>query len=543
MAKTHEQQAAQANRDAMAAIAGGRAEAALALFARAIELNPGEAAFHANQAMVLNALARPAEAAAAFARARALVPEMALLANNHAQALWQSGARTAAIDAYREAIRLEPTYGLAHNNLGSALQDLGRIDEAAACYAAALDAAPDYAEAHSNLLLAMNYQDGRTAGEIAGAHRQWNRHAPGLARPAMPEISTRLRVGLLSADFRGHSVARFLEPLVAHIDHDAFELFCYSTVRAPDAVTGRLRAHADHWRECLGLDDAGLADRVRADRLHLLVDLMGHSGDNRQGALARRPAPVQATWLGYPTATGLKAMDFRITDAICDPQGAAAITGTEKPLRLERGFLCYAPPADAPNPERRQGPLTFGSFNDLNKIGPAAVAVWAEILTRLPEARLLLKCRQLAFPEAIDDVRRRFADHGIAAERLDLRALIPNAAAHLALYGDIDVALDPTPYNGTTTTCEALWMGVPVVTLAGTTAAGRMGASLLGGLGLDDWVAGDIDAYIATAIALARKPPDRAGLRARVAASPLTDGPGFARAMEEAFGRMINAFV
>ena len=360
------------------------------------------------------------------------------------------------------------------------------------------------------------------------------------------EAARRLKIGYVSPDFRGHSVAYFVEPLLKGHDRQAVEVFCYAEVTRPDTVTAHLQGLVDHWLVTVGLSDEELAERIRADGIDILVDLAGHTANNRLRVFARKPAPVQVTWLGYPNTTGLEAIDYRLVDAVTDPVGEADAWASETLVRLEGGFLCYGGLKDAPEPTvppcLKTGTVTFGSFNNPAKVSAATFDAWATLLSRLPQARLLLKGKPFADAATRALFLARLGERGVAAERVELVAWLPGTAAHLALYHRVDIALDPFPYNGTTTTCEALWMGVPVVTLRGDRHAGRVGASLLSQIGLTDLIANSVEEYVEIALALARNPGRlddlRRALRPRMAASPLCDGRAFARKMEAAFRTM-----
>jgi predicted O-linked N-acetylglucosamine transferase (SPINDLY family) len=318
-------------------------------------------------------------------------------------------------------------------------------------------------------------------------------------------------------------------------------VFCYSAGGRPDAVTARLRDHAEHWHDIAGLDDDAACRLIRGHGLDVLVDLAGHTQGNRLGIFARRAAPVQMTALGYPGTTGLTQIDFRLVDAVTDPAGAEAFA-TEKLLRLPR-LHCYRPDETAPVvgalPASAAGHVTFGSFNKLGKVSEAAVLLWSAVLKAVPGARLFLKSKALAEEATRRLTAERFAAHGIAPERLTLFGWVPEDEGHLATYGRIDIALDTYPYSGTTTTCEALWMGVPVLTLAGATHASRVSASLLTAVGLTDWITGTAEEFVAKAAAIGADVTAlatlRAGLRAQIATSPLCDGAGYAAAVEAAY--------
>ncbi|MBI3452206.1 MAG: tetratricopeptide repeat protein [Rhodospirillales bacterium] len=560
----------------------GRFEEAAEGFARAIAARPDFAEAWCNLGLVRRAQGRLDEALAAFDSALAARPDMAAAHGGRGFVLCERRDFLAGEAALRRAVTLDPGYAEGHNGLGAAGRRLGRIGEAIACYQRAVTVDPDFAEAWnnlgnaltegtrhdealavyrralairsdyraagSNLLLCMNYMQSVAPAEIAAAHRDWAaRHLPAPPNRALgPRIGNRpLRVGYVSPDFREHPVSHFLAAVFAAHDRARIELVCYADATQEDAMTARLRAHAALWRSTVGLSDAALAQQVVDDRIDLLVDLAGHTAGNRLGAFALKSAPVQATWLGYPNTTGLAAIDYRLTDAVADPPGEADTLHVEKLFRLPDGFLCFTPPDDAPPVAARAdgGSVVFGSFNMLAKINEATLALWARILARVPQARLALKAAALADPGTRDLIATRFTRAGGDAGRLDLLPATAARTDHLGLYGRIDIALDPFPYGGTTTTCEALWMGVPVVTLAGERHAGRVGASLLARVGLDELVARNADDYVAIAAAFAtdgaRRAALRAGLRDRLAASPLCNAPRFARALEDAYRRML----
>ena len=525
----------------------GRFDDALASFDRAVAVRPDFAEAHYNRGNALAALDRGDEAIAAYDRALALQPDHVAALNNRGIALQAARRFDAALASYERALACAPDDADALNNLGNLRHEQGRVAAAIDAYGRAVGLRPDRTGPASNLLLLRNYTDALSPAEMLAAHRDWERHlAVPPPAPFPPRRAGRLRIGYVSADFRTHSVAYFFEPLLAHHDRSLVELFCYAHGRQADATTERLRALADHWVPIEGRTDAEVAARIRADGIDLLVDLGGHTGNSHLPVFAHRAAPVQVTWLGYPNTTGLAAMDYRLTDGIADPPGATDPFHSERLVRLEHGFLCYRPPAGAPDvappPPGARGFVTFGSFNHPAKLSDETVRVWSQLLDRVGDSRLLLKSKAFEDDSTRRHHRDRFAAAGLAPDRLDLVGHIDDPQGHLAAYGRIDVALDPFPYNGTTTTCEALWMGVPVVTLAGTRHAGRVGASLLHRVGLDELVAGDPAAYVALAAELAedrsRLETLRAGLRDRLTASPLLDGAGFARSVETAFLRL-----
>jgi predicted O-linked N-acetylglucosamine transferase (SPINDLY family) len=352
-----------------------------------------------------------------------------------------------------------------------------------------------------------------------------------------------LRVGYVSPDLRGHPVAFFLEPILAHHDRACIEGFCYAEVAAPDAITARLKSLAHGWRSTCGLSDAQVADLVRRDRIDILVDLAGHTRRHRLGAFARRPAPVQVTYLGYPCTTGLTAIDYLLTDAIADPPGEPPWS-TEEPFRLPGGFCCYTPLADAPevspSPALRSGVVTFGSLHKPAKLNAAVLDLWADLLLGLPSARLLL-IRSNLKGGLRERIHGHFTGRGVAAERVELSDAV-EGGSHLRAYHDIDVLLDVFPWCGHTTACEALWMGVPAITLLGDRHAARMTASVLSMVGLHDLIARTPAEYLAVAARLAGDVGQlarlRAELRERMRTSRLCDGAAWTRDLDAAYREM-----
>lgn len=514
----------------------------------ALAETPGFAQAQVNLAQALELQNRPKEAEAEYRKALALDPASLAALVNWGNLCKEGGRTTEAMDLYRRALRHHPASSAALNNLANLLKDQGMVDEALALFRRAITIEPSFGHAHSNLLLTMHYAPGPTPEEIFAAHREWAARFPptNATHTNTRDPERRLRVGYVSPDFRRHPVASFIEPILAAHDRSRAEVFCYAVNLKADAVTARLKALADHWREIGPLDAEAAANQIRADGIDVLIDLAGHTANNRLAVFARKPAPVQATYLGYPGSTGLPAMDWRITDAVADPPGDAERLHTEALMRLPETFQCFRKPPDAPTiapvPMAKVGHATFASFNMLAKVHPALVARWAEILCAAENSRLVLKAAPFRDAGTRAHYHKMFASHGIAAERVDLLGYIPSAAAHFALYNTIDVALDTDPYNGATTTCEALWMGVPVVTLAGRSHVGRVGAAILTRLGLEELVAASPEDYVARAVALARDPARlsalRGTLRPRMEASSLTDPARFTAALEDAYRAM-----
>lgn len=414
------------------------------------------------------------------------------------------------------------------------------IGEVVTLLRAQAQGAPPSPRRRSAVLFAAHYDESESDESLFDRHRAWGVETAAAipAKPGKrpkPPVS-RLRVGFLSPDFVSHSVARFFAAALAGRDRARTQFLLYADVAAPDPVTARFKAAADKWHDVYGQDDDAVAALIAADPPDVLVDLAGHTYGNRLGVFARKPAPLQATWLGYPDTTGLPTIDWRLVDAITDPPGRADLLATEKLIRIDGCFLCFEPPHQAFDLTRRagEGPV-FGSFNALNKMGPSTIALWARALAAVPESRLLLKSAELARADVRARVAEAYAAHGIAPDRLILKARMDDVESHLSAYAAMDVALDPLLYNGTTTTCEALSMGVPVVTLPGTRHAARVGASLLTASGFTEGLASSPEDYVVRAAELAKdRARDRAAMRAKFEKSALCDAPGFARRFEAA---------
>jgi predicted O-linked N-acetylglucosamine transferase (SPINDLY family) len=533
----------------------GQFQEAIAAYRRVLALRPNLVEVHSNLGIALRNTGQLEEAMAAYRRAITLRPDSPEAHNNLANALKDKDRFDEAIAAYRQSITLKPDFHEAYSNLGSALAGLGQLDAAIAAHRQAITLKPDSHEAHGNLVFCLNYHPAMAPSAIAGEHRRWGqRHAGPLRKFIQPHANhrtpdRRLRIGYVSPDFREHAVAFFLGGLLENHDPTEVEVFCYSDVAKPDAVTARIQQAADHWRTITGLPDAEVAELVRRDGIDILVDLAGHTANNRLLVFARKPAPVQVTWLGYPNTSGMDTIDYRITDAFADPPGATEELHSEQLKRLNRSAWCYRPDRDSPAasspPFQEAGHITFGSFNVMPKLNGALLKIWSRILLAVPGSKLLLKNGALGEPSAQQHVRTSFGQAGIGSERLEFLGRVPGIIGHLGTYGNVDIALDTFPYHGTTTTCEALWMGVPVVTLAGQTHASRVGVSLLSNLGHPEWIATSPEGYVKIAVELAGDLPRlaqlRSTLRGRMEASPLMDAPGFAREIEAAYREMWRA--
>jgi len=451
----------------------------------------------------------------------------------------------------RRAIAVDPDNAMAHNTLGVLLLDQHFITPAREAMKAAADkntiSAPVF---YSNYAFASLYEPDITNDDVLAIHKEFAaRFATTVPEPSRPHVNARdpdrkLTLAYMSSDFRTHSVAYFFEALMEKHDREKFRIVLYSNTSRKDRVTEEMKKAADVWVETLGLTDDAFAKRIREDQVDILVDLGGHTSGNRLPVAARGVAPVQVEYLGYPETTGVTAMQYRFTDAHTDPVGVADGYSVEKLIRLPECFHCYRPHAKAPSPSPAphvaKGYVTYASFNVLPKVNDRTIAAWSEILKAVPTARFYIKCKQLRDPTVQERIRGDFARFGVDPARIDMEAFVPSVRDHLSQYGLVDLALDTFPYNGTTTTCEAMWMGVPVLTIAGTNHRSRVGVSLLAAMGLSkECVAASVDDYIERAIAWGKKPgflaEIRQKLRPRMAASPLRDEVGFTRTLESAY--------
>ncbi|MCG3124968.1 MAG: hypothetical protein GIKADHBN_03477 [Phycisphaerales bacterium] len=524
-------------------------EQALFYAQKAAKALPDDGEVASTLGSVLAILGRAAEAVPILERAISLVPRSPNPRLGIANALGALHRHSEVVEHCRAGLVANPADQDLTVKLTLGLLNCGQAEEAVKVSSQALAQRPGDSTLASWRAFALNYLPDPDPVQIREAHEQYGRlidPAPGQApRPAGRSEQT--RIGLVSPDLRTHSVAFFVEPLLRHFDRSRVEIICYSTAKHEDATSQRLKSLASHWRPVANLPEPELAARIRADRVDLLIDLAGHTSDNSLPVFALRPAPVQATWCGYPATTGLRAIDYRLVDSLTDPPGSESHC-VERLIRLDPCFLCFSPPPDAPPPgpppSASSGHVTFGSFNTLLKLNTHVVEIWARLLNRVPGSRLLLKATQLADKRVREWTVERFVKAGVDAERVEVVQATAGQKDHLALYSRLDIALDPFAYNGTTTTCEAMWMGVPVVTLKGNLHAGRVGVSLLNAIGTPELIAGDVDHYIELAASLAADPGRlaayRGSLRDRIASSALCDGPAFARRFESAVRAMVG---
>lgn len=516
-----------------------------------------------------------------------LVPSQAVLRNNFGDALHQAGQVDEAVHQLHKALELRPDYAGAHQNLGSLYLNAGHhdlalthclrateldssrpeawfnlglcyldhvlLEESVAAFRRALALRPDYHAAVTSLLYVLNLLPGAKAAEISGETRR----VAAAAFNQVPVIQKQyahlhrqtgepIRIGYVSGDFCRHAVNYFFEPVIEHHDKSSFDVYCYSDVAEPDDATARLQSNATHWRDMVGCSDNALMSQVQADRIDILIDLAGYTRHNRLQVFARQPAPLQLSWLGFPNTSGLQSMNFRIVDNTTSPYGEAD-NGSEALIRMPVSFACFRPPAHAPDvadaPCLNNGYVTLGSLHKLEKLNSQVIGLWAHILRENPDTRLVLLRDQL------DDwhqarLRKLFNGHNIGPDRLQLIKLDGLGKSFFEWFADIDILLDVFPWSGHTLACCALWMGVPVVTLSGDSHAGRMVASVLHSLDLEEWVAPDQQAYARIVKKLCSDPSQivnaRGKLRQRFTRSPLRDEITFTRQLETEYRRILN---
>jgi protein O-GlcNAc transferase len=527
----------------------GHREVAVELISRVLRIRPDLAIAHNNLGVNLKDLGRYDEAIAALRRCLELTPDYAEGYNNLGLTLDKNKQSVEALAAYRRALELNPNLAQANSNLANILMKHGDSEEAIALHRRAMQLNSEYPDAQSDLVYALQFQPDCDAHAVFQEHRRWDQlfgvPLGKFIKPPTndPNPNRRLRIGYVSADFFYHSVSQFFLPLLRCHDHQQFEITCYSGVESPDQMTQALRASADRWVETAGVNDHDLAEKIRKDQIDILVDLSGHTGSKRLRAFAEKPAPVQVTYLGYPATTGLSAIDYRITDALADPPGKTEAFYSERLVRMPVSNWCYfAPPLSPPVKPAPDRPVCFGTFNNFSKASRTVRDLWIEILKAVPSSRLMLKSSGLNEQPIQDKIRQYFIDRGVAGDRIELYGHTSDWTTHLGLYDQMDISVDTFPYHGTTTTCEALWMGVPVVTLAGETHVSRVGVSLLTNVGLPELIAQTPGEYVSIAVALAndlhRLAELRRTLRPRMRKSPLMGGARLARDMEAAYRQM-----
>lgn len=530
-------------------MAQGKLDGAIAAYHLAIKHNPDFTEAHYNLGNALQMQGKLAEATQAYLHSLAIKPDYVDALNNIGNVLQAQGELTAAENNFKKALALNSENAEAYNNLGNVFKHQGLLDKAIACYRKAIALKPEYLDAHSNLLFVLSSNPkctqakylleaqhyGEKALALANPYRSWASHSNGAAPP-------RLRVGLVSGDLKSHPVGYFIESILAHLDPSLVELVAYSTKAQEDDLTARIRPLFSAWNLIAGRSDEAAARKVHADGIDILIDLAGHTAFNRLPLFAWKPAPVQVSWLGYFASTGLPGLDFLLADPVSIPD-SLRVAFTEKVWHLPDTRLCFTPPANADSlaagalPASSNNCVTFGCFQTLSKIGDETLELWGRVFSALPQARLRLQNKQMSCATTREEMISRLARFGITRERVSLLGPVPRAE-YLAAHAEVDIVLDTFPYPGGTTTCEALWMGVPTLTLAGETMLARQGASLLTAAELPNWVASSSDEYVAKAISFSQDLPGlaslRAGLREQVRISPLFNAERFARNLEVA---------
>ncbi|MEI8194991.1 MAG: tetratricopeptide repeat protein [Phycisphaerae bacterium] len=523
----------------------GRMDDAIAAFRQAIALKPDYFEAHHFLGKVIQEKGRLDEAIIAFRQAISLESKYAEAYSSLGNALRNKGQLDEAVAAYRHAIALKPNFPEAHSDLGVALSDAGQLDEAILAFRTTIQLNSEVVTADSNLVYTLHFHPDYDAQALYREHRRWNQqHAHPLATVIESHSNNRspdrrLKIGYVSPDFRDQAESFFTIPLFENHDHTGVEIFCYSSVIKSDRITERLRKCADVWRDVRNESDEALAHIIRQDHVDILIDLTMHMANNRALLFARKPAPVQVCWLAYPGGTGLETMDYRLTDFFMDPVDDDRSCYFEESIRLPDCWVVYDPLIDlSPRPSEQTGPITFGSLNNPIKLNTPLLTLWARVLQATPDARLILLVQSTEHRQRIG---RLMESLGIATDRLEFVGRM-NRLQYLRSHDRIDIALDPLPYNGITTTCDALYMGTPVLTLPGQTAAGRAGKAMLSTIGLSELVAHNSDEFVRKAAQLAADLPRlieiRRGLRARLAGSPLMDAPRFARNVEAAYRAM-----
>jgi predicted O-linked N-acetylglucosamine transferase (SPINDLY family)/glycosyltransferase involved in cell wall biosynthesis len=509
---------------------------------------------HLNIGVIFKDQERYMEAAQRFHKAFERNPESHAAMNNLGAVCIHLGLTTEAIECFQHALRLNPTMSAPHNNLGHMLKISGKAAEGLVYYLKGLKLDPGNKEMMHNYLLSTLYQANFSPQDIFEEHHTWGmRLSAGIKRLPRRHVREghpegKIRIGYVSPDLCMHPVSFFAGALMGGYDRERFEVYVFSDVRKPDAVTERFRSLVDVWRDIGEMQNQEAGELMQQDEIDILVDLCGHTAHNRLEVLAAKPAPITVSYLGYPATIGMSGIDFRITDVVADPPGETDAWHTEKLVRLERCAWCFEPPATSPPvsplPADKNGFITFGCFNNLAKLNAPLYDWWVEILRQVPDSRLFLKAKTLIDPGICQEVRDYFTTRGIAPDRLRVSGFENSTKSHLDRYNEVDIALDSYPYHGTTTTCEALWMGVPVITRAGEAHLSRVGVSLLQAVGHPELVASSTEGFIRLAVELAQDPARlrtlRAGLRGQMQASPLLDQAGFIRALEEAFSSLVS---
>ena len=534
----------------------GNSRQAFTLLRLAIEKHPKVYKYHLNFGIICDEVSALEESIKAYRCAIAIDPQPTAW-GNLGKALKQFGELDEAAECCKKCIQLHNHFqnAIPYNNLGTIYQQQGKLKEAVESFAMAISIDPRDALAESNYLYTLNFLAQPDFQKIFNAHKnfgaRYDRPMAPRQAPVAADSTRKIRVGYVSADFRQHSVAHFIEPILAAHDQSKFELYCYYNHSIIDEHTKHMKGLVPNWRLIYKRPDADVAELIRRDGIDILVDLAGHTSHNNLPLFGLKPAPVQVSWIGYPNTTGLSTMDYRITDALVDPPGVADGFHTEKLWRLPECFSCFEAPAQSPDvgplPALTNSRITFGSFNNFAKTTPQVIEVWARLLLRVSNSRLVLKNKSMEAKYVHSFIFSHFAKHGVGPERIQLMIPDEEQYNHLEHYNAIDIALDPFPYNGTTTTFESLWMGVPLIVLSGSNHVSRVGVSQMSNLGLPEFIARDTSDYVNIAVTLANDLPRltalRAGLRERLKKSPLMNVPRFTKNLEEAYQAMWKTYL
>jgi protein O-GlcNAc transferase len=520
------------------------------LLTRAVAIDPNDPELHHALGTTLLLLNRYAAAVPIFEKLVTLTPDSAEAHMHLGTLLVAAGRASEAIPAFHHSLQLNPHSAPCLYHLGSAHTVLGQIPECLAAYRNAFALDPTLPALPSAIAFNLNYDDTAEPQAIFDEHLRVCAHLPAPAPPPnRPLINRKIRIGYISPDFRAQSLAFFISPLLTHFNRDRFEVFVYADVANPDAVTQRLRSSPVVWRDISALPDDRAQSLIRSDQLDIFVDLAVHNMNNRLPLVARKPAPIVVNYLGYPNTSGHRAHDYRIVDNHVDPPGVTDRFHSEKLLRLPNSFLCFVPPnfppAPAPPPCLTRNHITFGCFNNILKISPLTVSIWSELLHALPTSRLVLKSSYAADPGSRSVLLGRFAKHNIDLSRISFLDREPITRDHLLRYSEMDIALDTLPFAGFTTTCEALLMGVPVVSLPGPTHVSRVGISILTASGFPEFLATDASSFVSIATRLASDPSHLASLRQSIRpqllTSPLCDALTHTREMERLYDLMLSS--
>ncbi|MFQ5471147.1 MAG: tetratricopeptide repeat protein [Gammaproteobacteria bacterium] len=521
---------------------------AIKYYTAAIALAPDNAALYSNVGAVFMETNQLVEAERSFVQALKYKGGSIEIYNNLGTIYKRIGRLSDAETVFRKALALKQDSVYSLNYLGIVLKEKGLVPGALKNFRKVLKIDPGDAVVHSNFLCCLNYCLNIDNKVLAREHRHWGELHGRLESTTVinwtnkPDADRPLRIGYVSPDFRDHPIGYFIEGILKYHNSKEVQTYCYSNVSREDSVTLRLKNLAAHWSSITKQSDATVVEQIRRDRIDILIDLAGHTGDNRLPVFVQKPAPIQVSYLGYPNTTGLTQMDYRLTDRWADPESEDEQYYTEKLIRLTPPFFCYRPPRDAPEitrlPAFTSGRVTFGSLNNLAKINKQVIRLWAHVLCEVEGSRLVLQSSAFDDQGIRQRFKQKFAQFGIEEERLILKKRIP-FVEHLGVYSELDIALDPYPWNGHTTTCHSLWMGVPVITLAGKRHSGRLSKSVLFSLGLNDWVAQTEEQYVQLAVAWAGRLEQlnelRQVMRERMLASPLCDGSRLVKGLEKTY--------